>query len=323
MLSRYEEYLPHRKDEHGRYLSEQSIIVQHEWTATPKVEEWIDLLWEWLRAKFENLERKSSTFEAKVTVDVDQLFALKAKGLVRSMLAVGKDLAGGGLGQRIAVASGRQKDPNDIYDRIIDAVGKSRASSMFFFQVGESSRFDVNNPPHLYEVQQRINEVALGSPVGLHPSYFSSDQPSKMTSEIERLRQIISSSVYDSRQHYLRFRLPDTFRLLAEVGIKDDYSIGYTDRNGFRAGTCKAFQIYDLERDEILPIREHPMAWMDLVASRIHLRTDEAWKELDAFISTVKSHGGQLITTWHPEVLAKSDEGYSTWDIFERFISDA
>lgn len=323
LLSRYEEYLPHRKDDHGRYLSEQSIIVQQGWSLSPKVEEWIEELWGWLSEKYPALERKKHQFGVLVSVDVDQVFAIKAKGLVRSVFASGKDLVTGNVGQRWSVLSGRRKDPNDVYDRIIDQVGGSNASNIFFFQVGESTRFDVNNPPHLSAVRQRINEIALSSTIGLHPSYFSSDQPSKFFGEIERLRQIVSSGIYHSRQHYLRFQLPDTFRSLAEIGITDDYTIGFVDRNGFRAGTCKPFNLYDLEKDEILPVLEHPMAWMDLVASRVHPRDVEAWNELEALINAVKKYGGQLITTWHPEVLAESDEGYSTWGIFDRLISNA
>ena len=323
LLSRYEEYLPHREDEHGRYQFDQSLIVKAGLHRRPLVEEFTERMWNWLKEFYPALERHVGAFDPQITIDVDQLFSMKAKGLVRSMLSTARDTLRGKLLERSAVMLGRKLDPNDIYDRVSSLMVDAKSRPLYFFQVGESSRYDINNPPHLYAVRQRINEIALNGGVGLHPSYYTSERPELLTRELDRLRQITSSGMVLSRQHYLRFRLPQTFRELAERGVTDDYSMGFHDRNGFRAGTCKPFALFDLEKDETIQLLMHPMTWMDLSSMREHPREADAWNELADLIEKVKLHGGECITTWHPEVLVASNEHYSSWNLLERYIQHA
>ena len=75
-------------------------------------------------------------------------------------------------------------------------------------------------------------------------SYFG------LKKEISRLNDITSGSIIMSRFHYLRFSLPESYQILIEAGIKEDYSMGYVDRIGFRAGTCTPFYFYDLNNEK-------------------------------------------------------------------------
>ena len=52
MLSRYEEYLPHRSDMHGRFTAETSIAMEHGFLQTAVVERWADLLAVKIRERF-------------------------------------------------------------------------------------------------------------------------------------------------------------------------------------------------------------------------------------------------------------------------------
>ena len=47
LLSRYEEYLPHLKDDLGRFIAQQSLAHQHKFLEQPLVDQWV--------AKFANL----------------------------------------------------------------------------------------------------------------------------------------------------------------------------------------------------------------------------------------------------------------------------
>jgi len=320
LLSRYEEYLPHRSDEHGRYDSNQSILIQRKWQHMPLVEMYSEKLATWLHQSYPSIPGLRGEFKPMITVDVDQIFAMKAKGLVRSMVATAKDTVMGRGVQRANVMLGRKPDPNDMYDRLLESCKSAVVEPLFFFQVGESSRFDINNPPHLNEVRQRINEIALRSRVGIHPSYYSSTKQGTIAKELERLREITSESIQVSRQHYLRFQLPRTFHELADLGIQEEYSMGYHEFNGFRAGTCWPFKLFDLEKEEVVDITLYPTAWMDLTAIRLHPREEDAWQELLDLKEITAKYKGYLITTWHPEVLVASNEDYSSWNIFDRLI---
>ncbi len=321
-LSRYEEYLPHRNDEHGRFLEEDFLLVKHQAEDYPHVEGYAQLLGKWLATKFPILTvaGDQQSYQHVVTVDVDQLYALKQKGLARTVFGLSKDALQGKVGKRVAVLTGSQKDPNDIYDELFAASAAAQAKTIFFFQVGEGSRYDQNNPPHLSSVKDRMNRIAIQSQLGIHPSYYSSDDPHMLQKEIERLRSIVPSPVVMSRQHYLRFQLPDTFRRLQEFGIEEDYSIGFTTRNGFRAATCKPFRGFDLEREDIMEITFMPSCFMDLAAVRKHLRSEEAISAGQRLRATVRSFSGQFISTWHPEVLTGQGVDYPSMPILMELL---
>ena len=83
LISRYEEYLPHVKDKHGRYTAEQSLAYKHKFLEKPVVDIWACKLLKALQEKFPDYEYKKRTFEFISTVDIDNAFAYKHKSLVR------------------------------------------------------------------------------------------------------------------------------------------------------------------------------------------------------------------------------------------------
>ncbi len=320
-LSMHEDYLPHRNDDHGRFSQADRITVKNNVHQLPLVEHYARLVGEWLQSYYPSLSLGTTSSSVCVTIDVDQLFAVKAKGLARSILGLAADFFRGKLLTRIRIIIGKTPDPNEIYSKIIELCESKHIPLIFFMQVGENSRFDINNPPHLNEVKQRINEIALSAEVGIHPSYFSSDDNEKMETEVDRLRSIMSMAVKSSRQHYLRYQIPRTYRDLSELGIAEDYSIGFTDSNGFRAATCKPFRFFDLERDEVLPITIHPMATMDTCALKQHQSVGDALDEMLALKQSVTEVGGQMITTWHAEVLTGQIGAWSSFELLEQFLA--
>lgn len=319
-LSMYEEYLPHLEDEHGRFLYTERVTVKNQVHHLPLVEHYAIILNEWLCNVYPDLALIDKNSKISVTIDVDQLFAVKAKGLARSILGLIADTFRGKLFSRLAILTGRSPDPNEIYDKIITLCQSKGIPLTFFFQVGDNSRFDINNPPHLNEVKQRINEIALSSNVGIHPSYFSSDNHEKLESEVDRLRSILTTPVTRSRQHFFRYQLPKTFLELSELGVTDDYSIGFTECNGFRASTCKPFRLFDLERDEVTSVTFHPMTSMDSCSQKLYHNSEKALEELIQLRKSIQEVGGEMVTTWHVEVLTGQTGNWPSFDLLEKFL---
>ena len=85
-----------------------------------------------------------------------------------------------------------------------------------------------------------------------------------MKDEKERLENITDKPLLRSRQHYIKLFLPSTYRFLLEIGITDDYSMGFTDEIGFRAGTSHSFQWYDLSNEIETQLKVHPFCVMDV-----------------------------------------------------------
>src|SRR5690606_9729512 len=85
-LSRYEEYLPQRRDAHGRISGKGKVYK------IPFVDNWILKFQEELKSKYPELNFKKRTFEIILTCDVDQTWKYKNKGFLRTYGAFFKDL---------------------------------------------------------------------------------------------------------------------------------------------------------------------------------------------------------------------------------------
>ena len=63
------------------------------------------------------------------------------------------------------------------------------------------------------------------------------------------LQTILGKEVISSRFHYIRLLMPKSYKDLVSAGISEDYSMGYPDEPGFRAGIARPFFFYDVEED--------------------------------------------------------------------------
>jgi hypothetical protein len=161
--------------------------------------------------------------------------------------------------------------------------------------------------------------------VGLHPSWQSGDDRSLLKKEKEQLAAMVQAagSVPTlSRQHYIRFNLPEGYQRLISAGITDDYSMGYGSINGFRASVTSPFYWYDLEKDEQTHLRIHPFCFMDANAF-YEQRQDpqQTFEELMHYLSVCKAVNGTLITIWHNNFLGSSKDLEGWKETYEQFIA--
>src|SRR4051812_46423677 len=120
LISRYEEYLPHAKDEFGRYAHTNSLAFREHFLHLPLVNLWWNQLLLFLSKKYQYSpqDNTSSTFQFIPTYDVDIAYSYKNKGILRTAGALVKEISGGNLkaiNERIDVLAGKKKDPFDTY----------------------------------------------------------------------------------------------------------------------------------------------------------------------------------------------------------------
>lgn len=135
------------------------------------------------------------------------------------------------------------------------------------------------------------------------------------------MEQVIEKEVFLSRQHYIRFHLPSSYRRLAEAGITDDYSMGYGSINGFRASTGNAFYWYDLEKDACSHLKVHPFCFMDANAFYEQEQNPASgFAELKHYYDCCKNYQTTFCTIWHNNFLG-TDSLYNGWkECYEKFI---
>lgn len=331
LLSRYEEWLPHKKDIYGRFAHENSVAFKHDFLHLPLVNLWINDLKKLISEKFPGYLKepgsKPATVNLKPTYDIDIAWSYRNKGYGRNIGGAVKSILKGKWGmfsERMSVLKGTRKDPYDSYDWLDKLHKRNGLEPLYFFHVGSHrGKFDKNISPSNPKMQELIRRHAERYPVGLHPSWASGDHVELLEKEIRTLEKICNRPVSISRQHYLRFNLPDTYRNLIKAGIKSDYSMGYGSINGFRASVASPFYWYDIEKEEATSLEVFPFCFMDANAFyEQNLSAQEALKDLRMYGASTRDAGGLMITIWHNNFLG-TDPMFMGWkEIYESFIHE-
>lgn len=98
----------------------------------------------------------------------------------------------------------------------------------------------------------------------------------------------------------MRLRFPETYRGLVDAGIGEDFSMGFADIIGFRAGTSVPFRWYDLESESPRNLLINPFHAMDVTLKKyMGLSPVEAEEHLLGLLGIVRQNGGQFCTVWH------------------------
>lgn len=326
LLSRYEEYLPHQKDNYGRFAHEASIAYKNNFLKTPLINIWL----EGFRTILSQKDASRTTHHAPLTFlptyDIDLAWSYNAKGFKRTAGRLLRNAAHGHLKKfrkRLRVLSNTEKDPFDAYDWLDDLHQKHNIKPLYFFLVAQQrGKYDKNPAPDNKLFQNLISNTAKKYFVGLHPSWQSGDDESLLQTEKEFLQTQSRQHITASRQHYIRFTLPQTFRRLITIGITNDYSMGYGSINGFRASVATPFYWYDLERDEETDLLLHPFCFMDANAYYEQQQSpEETWNELLHYFNTVKAVNGTLCVIWHNHFLGTDAAFYGWRELYQRFVA--
>jgi hypothetical protein len=327
LVTRYEEHLPHRKDVYGRYDHRQSAAFRLGFLDRPIVESWtLDLL-EAVYSKAGVQAPAVRPFTFSSTCDVDIAYSSRHKGLMRNLGSALRSLATGRFGslaRQLRVLLGNEEDPYDSYEWM-EACHRELALSCRYFILFSSryGGYDRNLDPGSPAMVSLVRRLAVSGGLGLHPSWGSGDRSGLLALEKERLESISGLVITHSRQHYLRFTLPDTYRLLLSQGVTDDHSMGYGTVNGYRASISFPHPWYDLGREKATGLTVHPFCFMDATAHHEEgLDPEEGLKRLRRHMDLARSTGGTLSTVWHNSVLG-TDPMYEGWrDVYLRFLTE-
>lgn len=266
MLSRYEEYLPHVKDSHGRFPPSESVAYQNDFLELPVVDLWAYELLEILKEHFPNIAYKKRSYAFKSLIDVSCSHEFLYRGLIRGFSGFILDFVNlrfKRILNRSSVLLGFKKDPFDNFEYLNILHKKYRIKPIFFFQFAKYGTYDKNVSPYNRKFQTLIKSVSDFAVVGLEASYSSFEHPTELDQEKKGLSEVVHRPIKSVRTRYNRIDIPKTYNELVEVEFSRDYSMGYTFAPGFRAGTCTPFYFYDIQLEVRHPIKIHPFAIQD------------------------------------------------------------
>ncbi|MGD1947489.1 MAG: polysaccharide deacetylase family protein [Croceivirga sp.] len=305
LLSRYEEYLPHVKDELGKFPPETSLGFENGFLEVPVVDIWCQKFLKRLQERFPDITVKPRKYRFISIVNVTTSHCFALRGVGRSIAGFFNDLSRfkfARLAKRILVWFKPSSDPYDNFSALINLHKKYKALTMFFFQFADYSNHDKNISIYRNRFRYLIKSVADYSIVSLSASMAAGDDVEVLKIEKKRLSDLINHPVNYSRLRYNKVFVPHTYRDLVEAEFTDDYSLGYTHHLGFRAGTSVPFPFYDIPLEIQQPIKIHPFAISDYALKKYRAK-DEVFSKLDAIYNTIKRTRGHLVMVFSNELL--------------------
>ncbi|MBI3133253.1 MAG: polysaccharide deacetylase family protein [Bacteroidetes bacterium] len=314
-LSRYEEYLPHERDAHDRYMSSNSELVKLNLHHQPVADQLNKKIWNKLGLDYTLVE---SGFECVPSFDIDVAWAYKHRKLGRS---IGAGITNGKLRERLRVLAGKEKDPYDTYSYITEISAKVNRIICFAL-LGDWSKYNKNIHWKNEAYGSLIRGLNATGGMGIHPSYEAHLNAAKLQEEMERLEHIVGHEIVKSRQHFLRLRIPESYEILISKGIQRDFTMGYADNTGFRAGTSFPFYFFNLRSNEATPLLVFPFAYMDgVLKDQLKMSPSAAKEHVKDLIDSVKNVGGVFMCIWHNSSINDLGEWKGWKDVLDYTMS--
>ncbi len=309
LISRYEEYLPFEADSLGRFPHTVSLANRENFLHRPLINEWL-LQWKKL---FPALQLKQTAFQFQPTYDVDIAYAYKGKPFWVEMANVGKSIVRADwseLRRQWLVWKGKQQDPFDQKDWF-DSLHHPKWQPVYFLLAAKRRSV----------LDKQVNRNALtayvqtmqSDQVGLHSSSQAFHTNADWKEEMQFLSIELQRAVHKNRQHYILVSLPKTYQELINLGIDEDYSMGYSTANGFRASYALPFYWYDLSKEQITKLKLFPFVCMDSTSIfQLQLSPKETLREYHYYLQAIHQVQGYFAIVMHPHLCVTTPffEGY-------------
>jgi hypothetical protein len=326
-VTRYEEYILTTSDEHGRFLCAHSMAPPKMYDR-PLVSEWFAHMKTVVTEKLGlsadggHMARRAAFV---LTHDVDLLRKYRGlKGARKAFYTAMQSTVSEATDEvRTAslVLAGIRRDPYDSFDDLFSLKEKLGAPSTFFLMGGGNSPYDGDYKLDDTPMRELVSRIKTsGDEIGVHPSYDSYLSEKTVAIEATAVAVANGKPVQGSRQHYLRFSVPQTWRALSSVGIRYDSSLSFADRAGFRCGWSGCFRPFDIEQRKVLPIIEVPLIVMDVTLALYEkLSAEHALERLAALLEASETSGGAFVLLWH-NIVRDRRVFPGFWDTLEYFL---
>lgn len=289
LFTRKEEYHPNKLDEHGRFFFAEADLKN---ASRPEVSRY--LVKNGMKVEFP----ENKTFAVCLTHDMDDIYPPLSHSLLCSACCL-KSLDFRGLAAPFLWKfKGPEHSPYFNFSKIMDLEEKFGAKSSFYFIASREDpirfRYDIE------DIENHAGEISdRGWEAGLHGGYYSYDNLESLKSEKERLEKVLGKKVLGFRNHYLRFKTPETWELLADAGFGYDSTFGYSESVGFRNGMCHPFKPYNLNKEREINILEIPLTVMDVALFKSSRSFEDAWKFTKDLIDITAGFNGVITLLWH------------------------
>jgi hypothetical protein len=295
LVTRYEEYQPHVKNDVDSYPIEESLAYQHEFLKTPVVDVWAYKLKNILVAKFPDLKFPEKKFKSHFLISVSKAFKHRHNGFVRFVGGTLRDLFQlqlKSMFDRFKTMLRLQQDPYDIYDELIKFAKQNKLQLDFYFQLSNYSRYTKGISYNKRIYHKLIKSMGDYGDLGLLPGFEALYSFEILKKEKKRWESIVNRSLSKALIKNYHLNFPDAYLNFNKLDIEEDFSMGYQRNIGFRAGTCTSFQFYDLNLEQVSGLIVQPYVLNSNVLRGLDVY--EKIDELKSLKSSIKRVDGQM-----------------------------
>jgi peptidoglycan/xylan/chitin deacetylase (PgdA/CDA1 family) len=241
---------------------------------------------------------ENKPFAVCLTHDIDGVYKPITAKCYRAM----ENLANGKINESIQLIKQirSKKDPYVNFEEIMKLEEKYNAHSSFYFLALDPA--DQDYEYRIEDLETEIHSIQdRGWEVGLHCGHQGYQDLDKLKKEKKSLEKVTKTPITGCRNHYLNFKVPDSWELLSNAGFSYDCSFGYADCVGFRNGMCHPFKPYNLNTGKIIEIIELPLVIMEHSFADNYMRmdSDRSWEITRELIDTVAQYHGVITLVWH------------------------
>lgn len=316
LISRYEEYLDFESDESGRFKASGSLAFKHGFLGLPVVELWTKRFAKVMAGRFRSMAFKPGDYKTIVTINTGDPLAGQGTSILGNITGFLKDFT-----SKKEYSKNIEKEgigTSGVVEYLSESVKKCSAESRFFFSVGAPSHYEANPSWRNSEFRKIICRTSDEFAAGIHASVNASVSTATAAKEIYRLRTIIKKDILFSRFNLSRIVMPSSYRIVCDAGIKEDYSMGYPEEPGFRAGISRPFRFYDIPEEKVTGLRIVPFQATDLALLEYKkLTPEEARSVIAGMIDKTKLAGGWFVSIWHDSSFYKDCGGEDWRELFE------
>ena len=324
LVSRYEEYLPIKRDKYNRFKTSESILYKIKACDIPLVDLWCIKLAEQLNIESPLLKNTGKQSRFLLTIDIDHAWKYKNYAILptlRKWLGYIVRLDFKSLKEVLSIQRGVKKDPADVYEYIASLTGSLKEKVLYFMLLGNGYGHDKSPSIKTKEYQDLIRMLENGKNIGIHPSYRSNGSMRILKKEYTKLCEVIGKKIEFSRQHYLKLDFPNTYDNLVSLGVRSDFSMGFSDTVGFRAGIARPFPFFNLVQNKAQSLIVVPFMVMDVtLQSYMELTPDKAIDKIKEIYTRTYQVGGRFVALWHNTSLTEQEVWNGWRKVFEELI---
>jgi hypothetical protein len=264
MLSRYEEALPHIKTIDGYFDPDSSLSGQSNFMELPVVDLWVKEFHLTLSTFFTEIQIENSPKAKKqILIDVQLPFRYKHQSMLMILGDFFQSIWKLNLFiffEQLIVLLRIKKDPFESFSSWRKLFQKTTIKPKVFFLYSNSSSYESTVSIFNLAYRKIIKSIGDSFSLGLLVSVKSQLEPSMfLNKEKNNFNKLTLRPVTNVRMSLGIQNISKAYTDLVDQEFRSDYSMGYQNRIGFRAGTATPFHFFNLSNEFQLPIKIYPV----------------------------------------------------------------